>query len=94
MVDGAANKPYLAQRYEILAGDRDQRLVVYLLCSRCHLTVDEVKALPWWQYDLLLEGCVFDVEREANLAGAGGEQTEEVADVTDLGFNVRTVPGA
>lgn len=86
----AVDGPYPA-RYESLAGDEDERLLLYLLCSRLGLSVSEAKALPWWEYDLLIEGIAWDLERQANLAGAGGEETEHVDDVADLGFNVRSV---
>lgn len=90
---GAARTGPYEGRYERLTGGRDRRLLLYLLVSRAGLTIDSALLLPWWQWDLLVEGVEWDLEREANLAGAETGAEQHVGDVTALGLTVRTAQG-
>ncbi len=46
----------LEDRYEALAGDADERNVLYIFRRRLGMGVDDVRALPWYEKRLLLEG--------------------------------------
>lgn len=52
----------LAARYERLAGDEDQRATLYVVRRRLRFSIDEWRALPWWQKRVYIEG----LRREAD----------------------------
>ena len=59
--------------------------------SRLGLSIPEALALPWWQWDAYVEGLEWDLTRQAELAGAEGEESGEEVGLDDLGIDVRYV---
>lgn len=61
----------LDARYERVAGDRARRLEYYVARVRLGFTIDEWRALPWWQRRVYLDGMEEEAERHAERAGGG-----------------------
>lgn len=59
--------------------------------SRLGLSIPEALALPWWQWDTFVEGLEWDLTRQAELAGAEGEESGETVEPDALGIDVRYV---
>jgi hypothetical protein len=65
----------LEPRYDHLTGGEAGRSVLYAFRRQLGMSVADVKALQWWEYQLLLEGMV--TESEASNGGGGTPDTDE-----------------
>ena len=80
----------LEDRYEALAGNEHDRMVLYVFRRRFQMGVDEVRSLPWWYKRVLLEGL------SAEFSDPEAEE-DVVVDATGpeglagLGFGIGTV---
>lgn len=46
----------LEERYEALAGDEQERIILYVFRRRFQMGYEEVRSLPWWYKRCLIEG--------------------------------------
>lgn len=88
----------LEARYERLAGPEERRLELYVARTKLGYTIDEWRALPWWQRRVYLEGMEAEYERieqarsEASGAPGGGSDPAEailggtMSDVAATGY--------
>jgi len=50
----------LEDRYEALAGDEQDRRILYVFRRRFQMGFDEVRSLPWWYRRVLMEGLAIE----------------------------------
>lgn len=81
-------RPKSLERYEALAGDRDERRTRYLLRRHLGVEPEDVPRLPWWKRRLYVEGLVWEFTEQ--------EEERELVEATPenlgaLGISVRTI---
>ena len=63
----------LEDRYEALAGDEQERIILYVFRRRFQMGFEEVRSLPWWYKRCLIEGLAVEF---------GDPDADEVVDAT------------
>lgn len=54
----------LSERYELLAGELDERRTRYLLRRHLGIEPEDVPALPWWKRRFYVEGLLWEFANE------------------------------
>jgi hypothetical protein len=67
----------LEARYERLAGTEAQRTTLYVVRRRLNFTIDEWRALPWWQRRVYIEGLQDEADQ---LKGGGSSEPGGMSD--------------
>lgn len=76
----------LTARYEAVAGDEDARRELYVARVDLGFTVDEWRALPWWQRKLYLEQHARVIQAQQDAQGDAGGGGGSPLDAAMAGF--------
>ena len=57
---GVRRPKRLGERYESLAGGKDERRMCYMLRRHMGIEPEEVNRLPWWKLKLYVEGIMWE----------------------------------
>ena len=82
----------VAERYEALAGDVNQRRIYYVARRRLQFLPEEWDRLPWWQARMYLEGVQWEFSDEPEDDRFEGMDDDQK--LAALGVNIRRVPDA